>query len=79
MLGTEVKEKRSFDAGVKWIELIPDISVSRMLIRERCLTWREWLKSFTGKKVYAIFAWDDPLPFLRLFCSAMFDFIKERV
>jgi predicted ATP-grasp superfamily ATP-dependent carboligase len=79
MLGKKVREKTSFEAGVKWIELIRDISVSRRLIREKSLTWGEWLKSFTGKKVDSIFAWDDPLPFLRLFCSAMFHFMKEHV
>jgi len=79
MLGKHVKRKTSFQEGIKWIELLPDISVSRMLIRKGSLSWRKWFKSLSGKKVYAIFAWDDPIPFLRLFYSNALSFIKNRL
>jgi hypothetical protein len=37
------------------------------------LTLREWWRSWRGRKVYAVFSWTDPLPFL----GDLFSFLRR--
>ncbi len=55
---------RTWTRGVKWIRLTQDVSAAWTLHRLGRLTWAEWRESWRGKLVDAVFAWDDPLPFL---------------
>lgn len=55
--------------GIKWVYLVRDFLSFRQKFRDGEMTIREWLNSFSGKKVEALFVWDDPLPFLRSFVS----------
>ncbi|MBN2013930.1 MAG: hypothetical protein JW778_02005 [Candidatus Altiarchaeota archaeon] len=48
---------------VKWIYLINDFKSAYKLLCEKKLTWRGWLHSIRGKKIFAVLALDDPLPF----------------
>ncbi len=50
--------------GVKWIHLLRDLQAAFYLYRRGELTIREWWQSVRGHKVYAVFSWRDPLPFL---------------
>lgn len=79
MIGVPVPKRFSFKEGVKWIELIEDFSLCRRLIQNGDLSLKEWLESLRGRKMCAIFAWDDPIPFLRLFGSVTFKFIGNRL
>lgn len=55
------------DYGVKWIYLTEDIQSAYQLWRKGKLAIRDWLKSLRGRKIYAVFSWKDPLPFLMQF------------
>jgi predicted ATP-grasp superfamily ATP-dependent carboligase len=50
--------------GVKWIHLRRDLQAAFVLMRRRKLTVRGWLRSLRGRKVFAVFSWRDPVPFL---------------
>lgn len=56
---TEQKE------GVKWVYFIRDYISFRQKQKQGAMTFGEWLKSISGNKVEALFAWDDPMPFIR--------------
>ncbi len=55
--------------GVKWVYLVRDFISFLQNRRDKQMKFSEWLKSLSGKKVEALFAWDDPLPFIRSFVS----------
>jgi predicted ATP-grasp superfamily ATP-dependent carboligase len=50
--------------GVKWIHLLRDFQAAFYHWRRGELTIKEWWSSIQGRKIYAIFSWRDPLPFL---------------
>lgn len=51
--------------GIKWVFLIRDFLSFRQKQKKGEMTFFEWIKSLSGKKEYALFAWDDPMPFFR--------------
>lgn len=51
--------------GIKWIYLVRHYLSSREKRKKGDLTGSQWLRNLKGKKEYALFAWDDPLPFFR--------------
>ncbi|MGG1678045.1 ATP-grasp domain-containing protein [Neobacillus sp. NRS-1170] len=55
--------------GIKWVYLVRDFLSFRQKRKNGEMTFPAWLKSLSGKKVEALFAWDDPLPFIRSFVS----------
>ena len=50
--------------GVKWMHLLRDLQAALYHWRRGELTFKAWRQSIRGRKVYAIFSWRDPLPFL---------------
>src|SRR5688572_18026442 len=50
--------------GVKWLESIADFRAFKEYHERGELGLKDWLKSIRGARVFALFAWDDPLPFL---------------
>lgn len=50
--------------GVKWVYLRHDVQSALAAIRNGTLTVREWIRSLRGRKAYAVWAPDDPAPFL---------------
>lgn len=50
--------------GVKWVYLRRDLQSALYYWRRGDLTLREWVRSLRGKKMYALFSWRDPGPFL---------------
>jgi predicted ATP-grasp superfamily ATP-dependent carboligase len=48
---------------VKWIHIRRDFQSALFYYRRGDLSVREWLRSWRGKKGYAIFAWNDLAPF----------------
>jgi D-aspartate ligase len=50
--------------GVKWIQLRTDLMSAFNYWLHGKLTLRQWIKSLSGKKMYAVFSIKDPLPFL---------------
>jgi predicted ATP-grasp superfamily ATP-dependent carboligase len=55
---------REYREGVKWFDSIEDFNAFKHYHERGELGVRRWLKSFRGAKVFALFAWDDPVPFL---------------
>ncbi|MEH7076917.1 carboxylate--amine ligase [Neobacillus drentensis] len=55
--------------GVKWVYLVRDFLSFRQKQKTGEMSFIQWLKSLSGKKVEALFAWNDPLPFVRSFVS----------
>ncbi|MCH6264776.1 MULTISPECIES: carbamoyl-phosphate synthase [Neobacillus] len=55
--------------GIKWVYFVRDFLSFRQKKRLGEMTFFEWLKGLSGKKVEALFRWDDPLPFIRSFVS----------
>lgn len=50
--------------GVKWIFLRRDLMSAVLLWSRRELTLSDWFQSVRGPKIYALWSWSDPLPFL---------------
>ena len=65
--------------GVKWLYLVRDFLAFREKQKNGEVTLFEWLKSLTGKKDYALFAWDDPMPFFRISLSFLRDAKKNKL
>ncbi|MFP3913598.1 MAG: carboxylate--amine ligase [Actinomycetota bacterium] len=50
--------------GAKWVHLRRDLQSAIYYWRRGDLTLGEWLRSWRGKKAFALFSWSDPMPFL---------------
>lgn len=50
--------------SVKWIHLTRDCASALHYWRNGTLTLRGWWRSLQGRKVYAVFSWRDPAPFI---------------
>ena len=65
--------------GVNWLYLVRDFLAFRDKRKDGGgVSFVEWLKSLSGKKEYALFAWDDPLPFFRISLSFLRDARKNK-
>jgi len=65
LLGETCKPQEGYQTGVKWLSFGNDL---RTFIREYRkngdLSWGRWLLSYRGRKIYDVFSWDDPYPFV---------------
>ncbi len=64
LTGQTPAPRRETTQGVKWLESMADFQAFKQYHERGELTVKDWLKSVWGAKVFALFAWDDPLPFL---------------
>jgi predicted ATP-grasp superfamily ATP-dependent carboligase len=64
LTGQAPAPRRETTQGVKWLESIADFQAFKQYHERGELTFKDWLKSLWGARVFALFAWDDPLPFL---------------
>jgi predicted ATP-grasp superfamily ATP-dependent carboligase len=62
-IGGNVEKVVSQKVGVKWLYMFDDLRSSFESMSKGELSFIEWINSLRGEKEYAIFAWDDPLPF----------------
>ena len=67
-----VSPARHWQEGVKWINVVQDIVAARRFNQNGLLNFEQWRHSIKGKKVDAVYASDDPRPFVGYF----FDFLK---
>ncbi|KFN03815.1 carbamoyl-phosphate synthase [Bacillus clarus] len=51
--------------GVKWIYLVRYYLTFRYKRKSESMTWKEFYEGLRGEKEFALFAWDDPMPFIR--------------
>jgi D-aspartate ligase len=64
LTGQRPAPRREPAEGVKWLESIADFHAFQQYHARGELTFKDWLKSLWGARAFALFAWDDPLPFL---------------
>jgi len=65
-----------YDEGVKWISFSRDLSAFAQYRKENEVGFWDWIVSlYSGRRDYAVFAWDDPMPFLK----SSYDLLAERV
>jgi D-aspartate ligase len=79
--------RREYTEGVKWLESMADFAAFKQYHERGELGFRDWLKSLRRARVFALFAWDDPLPFLvdrkfglsygRILMYAIRDFLRR--
>ena len=50
--------------GIGWLDSMKDFQSFRHYHERGELGFKDWLKSWRRARVFALFAWDDPLPFL---------------
>jgi predicted ATP-grasp superfamily ATP-dependent carboligase len=58
------EKRRQMYRGVKWIYLRQDLRSAWFYWRRGEITLKDYLKSIRGPKVFAIFSWRDPRPFI---------------
>jgi D-aspartate ligase len=61
-IGEKLPDPARARTGVKWISISRDLSALRGYRREGSLGIRDWVQTLAGEKMWAVFAWDDPLP-----------------
>jgi len=65
-IGKKIIARKQIE-GVKWWDILRDVEAcfsSTGYISQQLITKKQFLKSIKGKKEFALFKWDDPLPFL---------------
>ena len=60
-LGRTVPSARA-QAGIRWVRLTTDIPTAALMLWQRRLGWRSYLRSMRGVDVEGAFAKDDPVP-----------------
>jgi predicted ATP-grasp superfamily ATP-dependent carboligase/CelD/BcsL family acetyltransferase involved in cellulose biosynthesis len=77
IVGEKLEPKTEFKEGIKWIALEEDRTSFKGYHTQGRMSWRQWLKSIlTGKRIWATWDWDDPLPFLIATRFGLLPFIK---
>jgi D-aspartate ligase len=56
--------RREYREGVTWLESMADFYSFKQYHERGELGFKNWLNSLRRARVFALFAWDDPLPFL---------------
>jgi D-aspartate ligase len=77
-----------YTEGVKWLDTMADFSSFQKYHERGELGFKDWLRSWKRARVFALFAWDDPLPFLverrfglayrRILAYALRDFLHRK-
>jgi predicted ATP-grasp superfamily ATP-dependent carboligase len=87
LTGQNPEPRGEYPAGVKWLESMEDFYSFKQYHARGELLLRDWWNSIKGARAFALFAWDDPLPFLverkfglsygRILAYAAKDFIRR--
>ena len=64
LTGQRPAPRREYTEGVTWLESIADFRAFKQYHQSGELGFKQWWKSIRRARVFALFAWDDPLPFL---------------
>ena len=60
-----------------WANFQYDYDAAKILIAEKKMTWRDFFKPLPRPTYYAIFAWDDPMPFVYSLARAVYNKIRR--
>ncbi len=63
-IGEKLPAPKRARTGVKWVSLSREFGAVRGYRREGTLRAADWVRSLFGEKMWAVFAWDDPMPAL---------------
>ncbi len=63
-IGKRVSSNLSYRTGIKWLSTSLDFNAFLDYRKEGSISLLGWLRSTLGKKQWAVFAWDDIIPFL---------------
>jgi len=74
-LGKDMMDMVPRKEQAKWLFMFQDIPSSLKGMVNGELSLRKWIRSYKGKKAYAIFAWDDPAPFFLGFVRILFNLL----
>ncbi|MDG5467375.1 hypothetical protein P9J64_03475 [Deltaproteobacteria bacterium IMCC39524] len=73
-----IPQQKPYESNIYWIDMAKDIACNfRHLLNER-YSLAEYLRPYGGSKVWAIFDWSDPFPFIRRIISQAGLFISDR-
>ncbi|MCQ3935997.1 MAG: hypothetical protein DPW18_03000 [Chloroflexi bacterium] len=61
-LNIPVEPCLTYRTGVIWLDWQRDLRAAIAYVRKRVLTWRGWLASLRGEKMWAVYSRSDPLP-----------------
>jgi predicted ATP-grasp superfamily ATP-dependent carboligase len=64
LTGGAVSPACAYRAGVRWLSFGNDLRAFLRDYRPEGMSTAQWLRSFRAPKVYDIFSWSDPLPFV---------------
>jgi predicted ATP-grasp superfamily ATP-dependent carboligase len=64
LTGQAPAPQREYAEGVKWLDGIADFHAFQQYHQRGELDFNAWWRSLRRARVFALFAWDDPLPFL---------------
>lgn len=64
LTGQSCAPRAEYREGVKWLDSMEDFYSFKQYHQRGELGFKDWLASMRGARVFALFAWDDPLPFL---------------
>ena len=64
LTGQEPAPRGEGKEAVKWLDTIADFHAFQQYHQRGELGFKAWLQSLRGTRAFALFAWDDPLPFL---------------
>ncbi len=65
LAGRQPAPQMTFETGVRWLSAVGDIRSAWAHWRAGQLTPWQWLRSWASARSFAVFAWDDPKPFVR--------------
>jgi predicted ATP-grasp superfamily ATP-dependent carboligase len=71
------ENRRQVYSGVKWIYLRQDLRSAWFYWRRGEITLKEYLKSIRGPKVFAVFSWRDPRPFIADLTGSLFKKVRS--
>ena len=66
-IGEDQEPITDWEDGVIWIWLSGDLIAARQLQKLGKLSYRQWFRSISGKRIYAILATDDLRPFIQFY------------
>jgi predicted ATP-grasp superfamily ATP-dependent carboligase len=89
LTGQSPAPRLDYAEGVKWLSSMADFHSFKQYHERGELGFADWLKSIRGAEVFALFAWDDPRPFLaaskfglsygRILEYAIRDFLRRKL
>jgi predicted ATP-grasp superfamily ATP-dependent carboligase len=66
-IGVKQEPVTKWEDGVIWLRLTQDFAAARELRRRGSLTFPEWFQSLRGKRVHAVLAANDLMPFIQFY------------